>query len=104
MSKKKQLDPRIKRTLQLIRDALISLIHEKGFEHITVRNITERAEINRATFYHHFQDKHDLLKRMTDELMLDFLTAIQLSPDFEATEFNWDVEQPPPSFIRQFEH
>lgn len=54
-------DPRILRTRQLIVDAFISLTSEKDFNQITVRDIAEKATINRATFYAHFDDKFDLL-------------------------------------------
>ncbi|MCY7718063.1 TetR/AcrR family transcriptional regulator [Bacillus altitudinis] len=54
-------DPRILRTRQLIVDSFLSLASEKDFNHITVRDITEKATINRATFYAHFDDKFDLL-------------------------------------------
>ncbi len=105
MSKKnRQLDPRIKRTLQVIKDAMISLMDEKGFDNITVRDITGRAEINRATFYLHYRDKHDLLEKIVEELMHQFFTSIQLPPAFEADDFCMDADTPPPSFIRQFEH
>jgi AcrR family transcriptional regulator len=99
-----QLDPRIKRTLHVITDSMISLMDEKGFDHTTVRDITERAEINRATFYLHYQDKHDLLQKIVDEMMHEFLTVIQLSPAFEVDDFCMDADTPPHSFIRQFEH
>ncbi|MBP1991862.1 TetR/AcrR family transcriptional regulator [Paenibacillus eucommiae] len=105
MSKKPtQLDPRIRRTLHVIRDALIFLMNEKGFDHVTVRDITERAEINRATFYLHFQDKHDLLEKIVNELMHEFMNAFQLPSGFEVGDFYMDADEPPPSFIRQFEH
>lgn len=96
-------DPRIRRTLKLIRDALISLMDEKGFDHITVQDITERAEINRATFYRHYQDKYDLLEKIVNEMLSQFQTAFQLPPDFEANHFIKDNDTPPESFIRQFE-
>ncbi|UUV26698.1 MULTISPECIES: TetR/AcrR family transcriptional regulator [Lysinibacillus] len=54
-------DPRILRTRQLIVDAFISLTSEKDFNQITVRDIAEKATINRATFYAHFEDKFELL-------------------------------------------
>ncbi|MFB6467032.1 TetR/AcrR family transcriptional regulator [Cytobacillus sp. Hz8] len=54
-------DPRVVRTKQLILDAFTDLIQEKDFKNITVRDITEKATINRATFYMHFTDKYDLL-------------------------------------------
>jgi AcrR family transcriptional regulator len=56
-----KLDPRVKRTRQLIGRAFTELIAEKGFQALSVQDITEKAGINRATFYAHFQDKYDLL-------------------------------------------
>jgi AcrR family transcriptional regulator len=66
-----ELDGRIQRSLRLIRDAVIALTLEKGFENITVRDITVRAGINRATFYRHYRDKYDLAEKITDLLLLD---------------------------------
>jgi AcrR family transcriptional regulator len=82
MSKKpKKLDPRVIRTRQLLRDALVSLIAEKGFDAITVQDIADRATLNRATFYLHYQDKHDLLikslRDAIDELMTDIGASAQ---------------------------
>ena len=56
-----KLDPRVKRTHQLLAHAFMDLIKEKGFQAISVQDITTRAGINRATFYAHFQDKYALL-------------------------------------------
>jgi len=56
-----KLDPRVKRTRNLILDAFSSLLAEKGFESISVQDVTGRAQINRATFYAHFPDKYALL-------------------------------------------
>lgn len=58
----KKLDPRIKRTRQLLRQALLDLMGETSFEAITVKDIAERATVNRVTFYAHFQDKYALLE------------------------------------------
>ena len=76
MSKKpKKLDPRVIRTRQMLREALVSLIEEKGFDALTVQDITDRAALNRATFYLHYQDKQELLVKSLhdaiDELMCD---------------------------------
>lgn len=54
-------DPRILRTRQLLREALVALLEEKDFEVITVQDIADRATVNRATVYAHYQDKYDLL-------------------------------------------
>ena len=61
MKKKTAPDRRIQRTRQLLLDALIALILEKGYETITVQDIIDRANVGRSTFYSHFQDKEDLL-------------------------------------------
>ena len=55
------LDPRVKRTRSLILQSFSDLLAEKSFESISVKNVTDQAEINRATFYAHFQDKFELL-------------------------------------------
>ena len=56
-----KLDPRIKRTRGLILQTVETLLAEKSFNAITVQDITDMAEINRATFYAHFHDKFALL-------------------------------------------
>jgi len=56
-----KLDPRIRRTRQLLEEALDALIRERRFEDITVGDIAARAGVNRATFYAHFADKYALL-------------------------------------------
>ncbi len=56
-----KLDPRVVRTRGLILDAFQILLAEKNFENISVQDVTDKAQINRATFYAHFQDKYDLL-------------------------------------------
>jgi AcrR family transcriptional regulator len=57
----KKEDRRIQRTRQLLRGALFSLIQEKGFEAVSVQDIIDRANVGRATFYAHFDNKEDLL-------------------------------------------
>ena len=54
-------DRRVRRTKQLIKQSLIELMHEKPFKDITVKDITERADLNRGTFYLHYVDIYDLL-------------------------------------------
>ena len=56
-----KVDPRVKRTRQSLEQAFVDLLHEKGFQAITVQDITQRAGLNRATFYAHFPDKYALL-------------------------------------------
>jgi AcrR family transcriptional regulator len=56
-----KLDPRVKRTRQLLENAFLEVAAEKGFQAISVQDITEKAGVNRATFYAHFPDKYALL-------------------------------------------
>jgi AcrR family transcriptional regulator len=63
-----KLDPRVKRTRNLILRAFEQLLAEKGFESISVQDVTDKAEINRATFYKHFVDKYALLDYTIKEL------------------------------------
>lgn len=67
-------DLRIIRTKTSIRNALTELIEEKGFEAITVKDITVKAEINRGTFYLHYQDKYDLMDKCQQEIMYQMST------------------------------
>ena len=64
----KRVDRRIQRTEQLLRTALFELIEEKGFESLTVQDIIDRANVGRATFYTHFDNKEDLLISGLDQL------------------------------------
>src|SRR5215831_11072751 len=54
-------DPRVKRTHQLLRTTFQALLGEKDFQAITIQDIVDRADVNRATFYAHFEDKFALL-------------------------------------------
>lgn len=54
-------DARIRRTQSRLRDALVSLIHEKNYDAIVVNDILERADVGRSAFYAHFANKHALL-------------------------------------------
>jgi AcrR family transcriptional regulator len=58
------MDPRIRRTRQLLLQALERLLETKDFERISVQDIAEAATLNRATFYAHYPDKFALLERL----------------------------------------
>src|SRR5262245_15203961 len=59
---------RVRRTQKLLREALIELIEEKGFDALTVGELTSRAMISRAAFYRNYQDKYDLVEQIFDEI------------------------------------
>lgn len=54
-------DPRVTRTRDLLEQAFMEVVAEKGFQAATVQDITDKAGVNRATFYAHFPDKYALL-------------------------------------------
>jgi AcrR family transcriptional regulator len=93
----KSTDRRIIRTKRLIRDALTELMEEKGFEGITVRDLTEKADINRGTFYLHYHDKYDLLEQSEAEILTEIeKIALTINP----TDFmNFNSENEPFPFI-----
>ncbi|WP_155838790.1 TetR/AcrR family transcriptional regulator [Arthrobacter castelli] len=61
-------DRRVRRTQQAIEQALLSLVVENGYEAVTVRDIIDRADVGRSTFYSHYTDKHDLLLSCLDRI------------------------------------
>ena len=68
-------DRRVRKTKKQLRLALMELLVEKSAKSISVRELAERADINRGTFYIHYRDVGDLLQRLEDE-MADRLTAL----------------------------
>ena len=67
-SKKRPIDRRVQRSRQLLQDALIAMMMEKGYEATTVQDIIDRANVGRATFYAHFADKETLLASRLEDL------------------------------------
>lgn len=50
----------VKRTHKMLNNALFSLIEERSYDSLSIQDITERANIGRATFYVHYRDKEHL--------------------------------------------
>jgi AcrR family transcriptional regulator len=80
-----QTDLRVRRTRANLREALIELIEEKGFDAVTVGDIAERAMVNRATFYRHYPDKYALVTGIFEEAVNQMLREIPLPESLEAT-------------------
>ena len=64
-------DVRVRRTRTLLRAALVELIEDRGFDRITVGELTSRAMISRAAFYRNYRDKYDLVEQIFDEAMAE---------------------------------
>ena len=85
---------RVRRTQKLLREALIELIEERGFEALTVGGITERAMVSRAAFYRNYRDKYDLVEQIFDEAMSALLGKVA----------DLGREHPPKVWVAFFEH
>ena len=101
MSHEEQTDLRIRRTHKFLQEAMIELITEEGFDTITVGDIAERAMINRATFYRHYQDKYDLVAKIFEETTNELIENMQpIQKDTGQSE----TKNPPEIWIQVFEH
>ncbi len=85
---------RVRRTQKLLREALIELIEERGFEALTIGELTERALVSRAAFYRHYQDKYDLVEQIFEEAMGALLNAVG----------DMGNEHPAEIWVKFFEH
>ncbi len=79
------LDRRIQRTRPLLQEALFHLIIERGYEHITIADITEQANLGRTTFYLHYRDKDHLLQESIKALLHDMHLDVELETGEQCT-------------------
>jgi AcrR family transcriptional regulator len=66
-----QPNVRVRRTRALLRQALVELIEDRGFDRVTVGDLASRAMISRAAFYRNYRDKYDLVEQIFDEAMAE---------------------------------
>jgi AcrR family transcriptional regulator len=78
-------DRRVRRTERALREAFVALVLERGYDKVSVEDITERADVARATFYAHYADKDELLTSVFSELVEEVMTRLTLR------EGPWDV-------------
>ncbi len=72
-----KIDPRVRRTRRLLRDSLVSLILEKDFASISIREVTDRAEVAYITFFRHFESLDQLLMEALDDGLAELLGHIE---------------------------
>ena len=75
-----KIDRRVSRTRRNLQGSLLSLILEKGYDSVTVEEITERADLGRTTFYLHYRDKEDLLMQAVQALVDDLVSELSQIP------------------------
>lgn len=73
----KKEDRRIRRTKRLLKQGLALMMAEKSFNDITVKDITDKVDLNRSTFYLHYTDTYDLLEKLENDTLDDFQNMIE---------------------------
>lgn len=73
----KPLDRRVRRTRRRLHDALIQLILEQGYDTVTIQEITDEADLSRATFYLHYKDKDELLASSLEEMFDELMESVK---------------------------
>lgn len=110
IAKKNKTDRRIQRTRQALHAALLELIKEKEYDTISTEEVTERANVGRATFYLHYKDKEDLLLEEYSEMAnakAQALSEIPFSAWFpmqEAEENDLMKSDAPRPLLMVFQH
>lgn len=82
----KRTDRRVLRTRRLLREALVNLILERGWDAVTVLDVCHEADVGRSTFYAHFGDKEDLLVSGFDDLHQTMRTIRGVPGEFAFVE------------------
>lgn len=79
-----KVDRRVKYTKMVLKESFINLLEQKDITQITIKEICENADVNRATFYSHYSDQYDLLRKIEDELLdniRDYLGELEQGTD-----------------------
>jgi len=80
-----KIDRRVRKTRQQLGDALVALILDKGYDAITIKDITDRADVAHATFYRHYRDKDELLTQKLEEVIQE-IEAFTREPSLQDAE------------------
>jgi AcrR family transcriptional regulator len=80
VQEQEKLDRRVRKTRKALREAMQVLMTEKGYDQVTIEELTERADIGRTTFYLHYSAKQDLLLEQFDELLEQLVGQLALIP------------------------
>ncbi|MFE0254692.1 TetR/AcrR family transcriptional regulator [Streptomyces sp. NPDC059010] len=96
-------DRRVRRTRTALQRALIDLVEERDLSQISVADVVERAEVNRSTFYAHYQDVHELAEAACTS-MIDDLIGVVLALDPARANPSDAPQDPDPGLTAFFAH
>ncbi|WP_053372125.1 MULTISPECIES: TetR/AcrR family transcriptional regulator [Bacillales] len=97
-------DRRIIRTKQFITEAFLALLQEKSFKEIVIKEITERANVNRSTFYAYYSDKDDLLIKMVEGKLTELNAIFTEDKAGRLEAYLPRFDSSDPFFIALFDH
>ena len=88
-----KIDRRIQRTQRALMDALVTLALEKSYESISIRDITERANVSYSTFFRHYGEKDDLLEELLKSVANELIRLINHNPNRSKESEGWLIFQ-----------
>ncbi|CAH0345994.1 TetR/AcrR family transcriptional regulator [Bacillus sp. CECT 9360] len=100
-SKTNNIDRRIFKSKQALKGAIISLMQKKDFKKISITDIVHLADLNRGTFYKHYQYKEELLEEIIDDVITDLIAAYR--EPYNGSDI-FEVSKLTSSTIKVFEH
>jgi AcrR family transcriptional regulator len=74
-------DRRAKRSRRMLKESLLALMQEKNFQEISARDVTDRADLNRGTFYLHYPDTQALLESIENDIASEIQELIDQHKD-----------------------
>jgi AcrR family transcriptional regulator len=95
-------DRRVQRTRDLLQQALLDLINERGYEAVTIQDIVDRANVGRTTFYAHYRSKDDLFMSCHQVIVREFHYGPLFPHPFTREEFL--AQEAPPGRASAFRH
>ncbi|WP_342614413.1 TetR/AcrR family transcriptional regulator [Peribacillus frigoritolerans] len=95
------IDRRIRKSKLALKDSLISLMQNKDFREISITDIVERADLNRGTFYKHYQYKEELLEEVMEDVIADLI--ISYREPYKNVE-TFTINELTASVVKIFEH
>lgn len=97
MIREKNVDRRVRKTKKFLKEALCTLMKKKPLKDITIKDITDMADLNRSTFYLHYTDIEDLLEK-TENDFIEGIKELMEIYSFEKLKKGMSKEE----FIRKF--
>lgn len=100
-NKNNNIDRRISKSKHALKEALLVLMKKKDFKKISITDIVQLADLNRGTFYKHYQYKEDILEEIIDDVITDLIASYR--EPYQGSE-TFDVSKLSPSAIKVFDH